>query len=92
MAKILEYSDPLYYSELSSIEHQTSGGVLLGTLFNLHKKRALGLDLNLGIFYKHRSITTHYFENNVLKTKQEEPFGYGVKFGINLYGWTSIVY
>jgi hypothetical protein len=78
--------DPLFNKNfVRSDEVHYSAGIVFGALGKFSHKKRLGLDLNIGIFYKEKDITDVTNRNGSIYTTVSRPDNFGFRIGLNLY-------
>lgn len=80
--------DPAFEKEyINTWETDNSAGLFFGGIYHLRKR--LGLDFNLGYYYKQMNIRSTYLDKQDIKIKTENPNTTGLRIGLNLTYWFS---
>jgi hypothetical protein len=87
--KIDQHYDPLYplTSFLNNQETHYSAGLMAGSIFQLSHSGRLGVDVNTGLFFKLKDISTVYLKDNRSYIVTSNPFGPGFRLSVNLVYW-----
>jgi hypothetical protein len=88
LANTTDKTDPSFkHDYLVKDEKSNAIGIVAGAVDRFRSEKRLGIDYNIGLFYKQKNIDITYRENNLTKTKQETDSNFGLRIGLYIHYW-----
>jgi hypothetical protein len=86
-----ETRDPAFKNDfISQKEKNNSLGLVVGGIDKFGSEKRLGLDYQIGGYYRLSNSTTFYRENNIEKVNQSKTNNFGFRLGVQLHYWFFI--